>query len=100
LKSKTIWELDRLPPLLTVPQIIALRHCHTATIRRARAAGRLKAVKVNERVYLYQRDSVLAWLGMPFSKGAVANSRKKKAATGQATEAAQAAARALEGSNT
>jgi hypothetical protein len=79
LKSKTIWELDRLPPLLTVPQILALRHCHTATIRRARAAGRLKAVKVNERVYLYERASVLAWLEMPVNKGAI-KARKKEAA--------------------
>lgn len=85
MKSKTIWELDRLPPLLTVPQIIALRHCHTATIRRARAAGLLKAVKVNERVYLYQRDSVLAWLGMPFGAGSVGH-RKKKAETAKSLE--------------
>jgi DNA-binding transcriptional MerR regulator len=58
-----IEQLSDLPPFLDGTTVAKLRGCQTATVRLARRKGLLVGHKVNERVYLYSRESVLKWLG-------------------------------------
>ena len=56
-------EMENLPLLLTSNCVCKLRNCHAGTVRRARKSGLIKARRINARVFLYERDSVLRWLG-------------------------------------
>jgi hypothetical protein len=55
--------MENLPLLLTSNWVCKLRNCHAGTVRRARKSGLIKARRINARVFLYDRDSVLRWLG-------------------------------------
>src|SRR5215475_7780019 len=55
--------MENLPLLLTSSCVCKLRNCHAGTVRRARKYGLIKARRINARVFLYERDSVLRWLG-------------------------------------
>jgi hypothetical protein len=55
--------MENLPLLLTSNWVCKLRNCHAGTVRRARKNGLIKATRINARVFLYERDSVLRWLG-------------------------------------
>jgi hypothetical protein len=57
-----IKDLKDAPPWLSAPTVCYLRNCHTSTLRRARKEGLLEFRKLNQRVFLYERESVLKWL--------------------------------------
>jgi hypothetical protein len=58
-----IQALEDLPPLLSAPTVCRLRNCHSSTLRRARKAGLLEFRQINARVFMYERESVLKWIG-------------------------------------
>jgi hypothetical protein len=59
-----IQDLKDLPPWLSATTVCRIRNCHTSTLRRARKAGLLEFHRVNARLFMYRRESVLAWIGL------------------------------------
>jgi excisionase family DNA binding protein len=64
-KAKTDWNLNNLPPLLTVREVAEILRVSPLTIKRWGKRGKLPAIRINSRGdRRYRREAVLWALGM------------------------------------
>jgi hypothetical protein len=55
---------EELPLRVPRPLVCKLRGCSLRTVKRAEQAGHLVPYRLNSRVVLYTRDSVVKWLNL------------------------------------